>query len=392
MRAYERTRGIIRSPKLLWDVLLRGRYDFIFDQVPVSVQGMSLAKRWNLFKSGANLIHRRLQPWSMPIHMQFELTNYCNLRCPVCATGVKALKRPPLPMDADLFKRTIVDVGPYLLTACLWAWGEPLLHPHLSQILRAIQKYSIFTLLSTNGQNLDEERVIQTILDAPPTHLIVAIDGLTDTTNSQFRVGAKLEPILAGVHRLADLKHQRSQTLPILHMRFIVMKHNQSQVPQLQEFATRHGFDFLSYRTLSIIDYDKSLQTHRELVPDLVEFRAYGYENDERIKRSDFICQQPFWFPSLFADGTVVSCDQDYNAQKPFGVVKEDVSFTNLWYSQPAMQVRHLIRDKHASLSFCRNCPFWDRPTTPVSVKAMFLNPETPRTIIIAGSNGRGLG
>jgi len=356
------------------------------------MRDMPLAKRWNLFKSGANLIRRRLRPWSMPLHMQFELTNYCNLRCPVCPVGVKALERPPRPMDVDLFRRTLADVGPYLLTACLWVWGEPLLHPHLSQILRAIHEYPIFTLLSTNGQNLDKERVIQALLDSPPTHLIVAIDGLTDATNSQFRVGAKLKPILAGVHRLAELKRRRGQTLPILHMRFIVMKHNQSQVPQLQEFATRHGFDFLSYRTLSIIDSDRTMQTHRELVPDLAEFRAYGYEDDARIKRSDFICQQAFWLPSLLVDGTVVPCEQDCNAQRPFGVVREDVSFTDLWYSQSAAQVRHLIRDRPASLSFCRNCPFWDRPTTPVSVKAMFLNPETPRTMIITGSNGRGLG
>ena len=390
MRIFERTRAILRSPKLMRDVVLRGRYDFEYDRVPVSMQGMSFAKRWNLVKSGANLIHRRLRPWSMPLHMQFELTNYCNLRCPVCATGTKALGRDPLPMDVDLFQRTIDEVGPYLLTTALWAWGEPLLHPQLAQVLKALQKYPIFSMISTNGQNLDEEPIIRTLLNDPPTHLIVAIDGLDDATNSQYRAGAKLEPILAGVHRLAELKRERGQTLPILHMRYLVMKQNQSQVPQVPEFAKRHGFDFLSYRTLSIIDSEISMQTHRALVPDLVEYRPYGYEDDERIQRSDFICQQPFWYPALFADGTVASCDQDYNAQQPLGIVRDDVSFTDLWYSKEAAHVRRLVRDKPDTLSFCRNCPYWDRPITECSVEAMFLNPETPRTIIITDSNGHG--
>ena len=386
MRAYERTRAIIRAPILLWNVLFRGRYDFVYDQVSLSVRNMTFAKRWNLFKSGANLIHRRLHPWSMPLHMQFELTNYCNLRCPVCATGAKILKRHAMPIDVDVFRRTMDTVGPYLLTASLWGWGEPLLHPHLGEILRAIQKYPIFTMLSTNGQNLNDERIVQTLLDAPPTHLIVAIDGLDNVTNSQYRVGAKLEPILAGVRRLAELKRQRQQTLPVLHMRFIVMKHNQSQVAQLEEFATRHGFDFLSYRTLSIIDAPQSMQTHSALVPDLVEYQAYNYKNDERIKRSDFICQQPFWFPTLFADGTVTSCDQDYNAQQPFGVTRHDFSFQDVWYSKQAERVRRLVRDEPEALSFCRNCPYWDRPVSQCSVDALFLNPGLGRTMIIDGS------
>ena len=47
----------------------------------------------------------------MPLHMQFELANYCNLRCPVCPTGSKSLNRPPVSMDAELFERIMDQVG-----------------------------------------------------------------------------------------------------------------------------------------------------------------------------------------------------------------------------------------------------------------------------------------
>ena len=166
-------------------------------------------------------------------------------------------------MNVDLFERVIDEVGPYLLTVSLWAWGEPLLHPELQKILSVARKHKVAILLSTNGQNLNDERVIEALIHEPPTHLIVAIDGLSDETNSKFRVGAKLNRIVSGVRRIAEIKQRKNQALPILHMRFIVMKHNQHEVPHIRDFAKTNYFDLLSVRTLSIIDSKSADQTHR---------------------------------------------------------------------------------------------------------------------------------
>jgi len=374
MRLKERIHGLLRSPKLTWDVIFRGRYSFVYDQIPFAMNRMSMGKRLNLFKAGFNLVYRQLTPWNMPLHLQMELTNYCNLRCPVCPAGIRAIKRKPLSMDVDLFNRVIDDVGPYLLTVSLWAWGEPLLHPELHKILCSIRKHKIAILLSTNGQNLNEERVIEALTREPPTHLIVAIDGLTDETNTKFRVGAKLNPILSGIRRIAEIKQSRGQQLPILHMRFIVMKHNQHEVPQMIDFAKTNHFDLLTVRTLSIIDSESTDQTHRDFVPNKLEFRAYDYKNGTRFERKDFICQEPFWFPTVFADGTLVACEQDYNAQQSLGVISKKVSFRDLWFSRRAASIRKIIRDNPQSLSFCQNCPYRDRECTDVSIKAHFLN------------------
>lgn len=335
-----------------------------------------MEKRFNLFKAGFNLVYRQLTPWNMPLHLQMELTNYCNLRCPVCPSGIRAVKRKPISMDVGLFERVIEEVGPYLLTVSLWGWGEPLLHPELQKILSAVRKHNIAILLSTNGQNLNDEWVIEALIHEPPTHLIVAIDGLTDETNAKFRVGAKLNPILSGVRRIAEVKEKRKQQFPILHMRFIVMKHNQHEVPQIKDFARTNHFDLLTVRTLSIIDSESTDQTHRNLVPDKLEFQPYDYRHGKRFERRDFICQEPFWFPTVFSDGTLVACEQDYNAQKSLGVISKHVSFRDLWFNRHAASVRKIIRDHPKSISFCRNCPYRDRENTDCSIDAHFLNTE----------------
>ncbi|RJP77133.1 MAG: radical SAM protein [Desulfobacteraceae bacterium] len=374
MRRNERTRGLFRAPKLLWDAMMKGRYHFVYDQIPFTMNRMSFAKRINLVKAGSNLVYRKLIPLNMPLHMQFELTNYCNLRCPVCPTGVKSVNRKPRNMDVELFQQVIDEVGPYLLTASLWAWGEPLLHPNLKRILAAIRRHDIAILLSTNGQKLDDEDVINALVEEPPTHLIVAVDGLTDETNSKFRVGAKLAPIIAGVRKIAEIKKQRNQTHPILHMRFIVMKHNQHQVADLADFAKENHFDFLTVRTLSIVDARTTETTHQNFIPSQSEFQAYDYQGGARFERKDYICQEPFWFPTVLADGTLVPCEQDYNAQQSLGVINDSVSLKDLWFGRESSKIRKIIRDHPEELSFCRNCPYRDREITDCSIKAHILN------------------
>jgi radical SAM protein with 4Fe4S-binding SPASM domain len=383
MRVGERISGIARSPKLLYDILIRGRYDFNFDQMPLSMRRMAVSKRWNLVESGLNFLYRRLDPWSMPIHMQFELVNYCGLHCPVCPTGRKIMVRPRKAVEVDLFTRVLDEVGPYLLTLSLWGWGEPLLHPQLRQILSAAHRHRIVTLLSTNGQLLNNEEIIQDICEFPPTWLIVAIDGLTDATNSTFRKGATLETVREGVRKIAEIKKGRCQQFPVLHMRFMIMKHNEHEVAHVADFARENHFDFLTLRTLSIIMEQDPDAVHHSFVPDSSEYRAYQYKNNRRISRNGFVCQQPFWFPTVFADGTLVACEQDYQGQLPMGVINDKVSFSDLWYSRSARSVRKNIRDDPESSSFCRSCPFIGRSSSDCSIKGVLLNSDMSQPLVV---------
>jgi radical SAM protein with 4Fe4S-binding SPASM domain len=374
MKYHERLRAIRRSPSIAYQLLVNGRYDFTYDQMPISVRGMAWPKRINLIRSGLNLLHRRLKPWNNPLHMQFELTSFCNLHCPVCPTGTGELNRRTRAMDVELFRKVYDEVAPHLLTASLWGWGESILHPALGDILRIADRHDAVTFLSTNGQHLQRDAIMQAILEFPPSYLIVAIDGLTDETNTKFRVGAKLEPILRAVRQLAEQKKRRNLHLPVLHMRFMVMKHNEHEVPAAASFAADHGFDMLTLRTLSIIDSDTAVETHSKMIPKSQDFRAYQYSQNERIRKSDYVCMQPFWFPSLFTDGRLVACEQDFNATQASGKISEDLSFTDLWHSDAAISARKIVRDTPEKNSHCRNCPAWDRSMTDTSLSATFFD------------------
>jgi len=374
VRSWERWQHFAGAPRVAWDLAMRGRHSFVFDYMPMTVRGMSRRQRLNTMQAGLNLVHRRLSPWAWPLNMQFELATCCNLRCPVCPVGTGELIRPAQFMDVDLFERAMAEVGPYLLMACLWAWGEPLLHPELERVLAIAARYPFTTLISTNGQNLDQPGVQRALRENPPTYLIVALDGLTDETNAVYRKGARLAPALAGVRALADWKRRSGARLPILHMRVLVMSHNEHEVPHLRQFAADHDFDMVSLRSLSIID-SADQRAHGELLPQSAGLRPYSYEGGQRARRTDFVCQHAFTFPTLLADGTVVSCEQDYNASRPYGLMARGTSFSEIWFGAQARAVRKTIRDTPADLSFCHNCPFADRPISSCSFESHLLRP-----------------
>ncbi len=375
MRRYMRWRYLARAPGLTANILLRGRHDFTFDLMSMHVRGMPWKKRRNLMAAGLNLFYRRTQPWAMPIHMQLEVTTACNLRCPVCPTGRNLLKRQVTHMDLDLYSRVMKDAGPYLQCAFLWGWGEPLLNPEFPEFVRIARSYGVLPVLSTNGQNLDREEVREGLMRHPPEHLIVAIDGLTDETNSVYRVGAKLAPVLEGVRRLAEAKRKTGQRLPILNMRYIVMKQNQHELPQVKAFARENGFDTLALRSLSIIDDQEG--PHQGLLPDVETFRAYTYDGPNIARRSDYVCQHAFNLPAVFADGTVTACDQDFNGTMAYGRVGTDGTFRDIWFSQRAARVRKTVRNDLTAYSTCRSCPYQDRKTNACTVDLFQIDPQT---------------
>ncbi len=366
MRYAKRRWYLKNAPRLAWNILAKGQYDFSMDLMPMHSTRMPIAKRLNLARSALNLFHRSSKPSSMPINLQIEVTNRCNLRCPVCPSGLKKLKRPTGDLDLDLYRDFLKETGPYALSAMLWGWGEPLLHPRFSEIVRMTRSYGIIPYTSTNGQALSRDHVIEGLLSDPCDYLVIAVDGLTDETLSTYRVGARLAPILDGVKRLVEGRRRLGLDKPILHMRYIVMKHNQHELPDVENFARRHGFDQLAIRALSQVEDDSSL--FENMKPDLKKYNAFAYNGGKRIHRSDFWCQHAFAMGTLFVDGSIPVCDQDYNLEAPFGVMGKDVSFKDVWYGRQAHSVRRVVRERRTDYSFCRRCPYADRDVNTCSI------------------------
>lgn len=76
-----------------------------------------------------------------------EITNSCNLDCSFC----QETKRSKHYMKVDEFQHIIDDIKNYTNYIYLHVKGEPLLHPHLEEILAICEQAGIQVCITTNG-------------------------------------------------------------------------------------------------------------------------------------------------------------------------------------------------------------------------------------------------
>ncbi|HCC06905.1 MAG TPA: radical SAM protein [Clostridiales bacterium] len=82
-----------------------------------------------------------------------EITNVCNMRCSFCPVT----KREANFMSVADFEHILSEVKPFSDYVCLHIKGEPLLHPHIGEILDLCDKYDLKANLTTNGVLLKEK-------------------------------------------------------------------------------------------------------------------------------------------------------------------------------------------------------------------------------------------
>src|ERR1700745_404630 len=71
-----------------------------------------------------------------PDRLYVESTNYCNLHCIMCPTGIGWTQRPKGYWVAGLSRRIVDEAAPQAPAIVLHSWGEPMMHPELFDMVR----------------------------------------------------------------------------------------------------------------------------------------------------------------------------------------------------------------------------------------------------------------
>ena len=69
---------------------------------------------------------RKPVQWGYPVSISFEPTNFCNLRCPECPSGLRSFTRPTGMLQRDFFRETIDDLHRELAVVLRPAVGREL--------------------------------------------------------------------------------------------------------------------------------------------------------------------------------------------------------------------------------------------------------------------------
>jgi MoaA/NifB/PqqE/SkfB family radical SAM enzyme len=319
---------------------------------------LSARRVWNALKCytsyGLSVLLRRPIVWGLPPVFMVEPTNACNLKCPLCPTGAGTLKRPTRFLDPALFDRALAELGRDAFMVLLWNQGESFLHPDFFAMARRAADLGLWTYASTNGHYLDRpEEVVRCGLGT----LLVSVDGAAAATYEAYRRSGNFAQVIAGLQGLTAAKRRLGSATPVVHLQFIVMKHNQHEIAEIDRLARQCGVDKLTLKTVQIYD-DEDIETW---LPEDEDARRYKLVEDGGGRHFAMKggypnrCQRLWNQPVLNAGGELAVCCFDKDSDFAMGRLDRQ-SFRSLWTSRAYMAFRQAVFTRRSQFEMCRNC------------------------------------
>lgn len=158
------------------------------------------------------------------------------MRCYHCPTGKHLYGRNPGNMDLSYVKEFMEKVGKYLYLAHLYSWGEPLLHPKVTEIIRMVNSYKLSTIISSN-LNIKNKVLLEEVCNAGLDYLALSIDGSSQEVYSRYRIGGDLNLVLQNIRHITEYKKKNNLRTPVIEWQFLIFEHNKHEVKSAYELS-----------------------------------------------------------------------------------------------------------------------------------------------------------
>ncbi len=316
------------------------------------------ARVWNGLKVLASYYISQLRKkpvqWGLPVSISFEPTTSCNLRCPECPSGLRAFTRPTGMLQKDFFRQTIDEIHKELLYLIFYFQGEPYLNPGFLEMVRYAADKKIYTATSTNAHYLNDENARKTV-ESGLDRLIISIDGTTQDTYKQYRVGGNIDKVIEGAKNIVKWKKQLNSKTPFVFFQFLVVKHNEHQVEEIKQLAKEIGVDEVRFKTAQVYDYEND---PNNLIPSLDKFSRYRKNSAGVYEPKNKLANRcwKLWHSNVITwDGLVVPCCFDKDAMHRLGNLKNE-TFKTVWQNDNYKQFRAELMMGRKNIDICANC------------------------------------
>lgn len=288
-------------------------------------------------------------PWALSI----EPCGLCNLQCPECPVGAGVLTRKGDQMTSTTFTKILDEAGPRLMWINLYFQGEPMINPHVAEMIAEATKRNIYTCMSTNGHYLSEKRCAQ-LIESGLSSLVVSLDGITPTTYSHYRKGGDLKKVQEGIKRMVEMRQLSERKRPYISVQFVVFRHNEHEIADLRNWCRSIGADKLELKSAQINDFG-----NQTVAPSSIDrFSRYKTQPDgsfEIKKRLYNHCSKQWGSAVISWDGQMAPCCYDKDLEYSPGNIIYDPLKT-LWKNKRLTNFRKAVLTNKSSIGMCRNC------------------------------------
>ena len=266
---------------------------------------------------------------NMPLHVDLELTNRCNLSCPHCSRQKN--RRPIGDMSAVLFKKLVreIDHNSYChLHLC--GLGEPGMHPDIRVLLDDLHPKHIKVSITTNGHIFDRFEP-EIILNWNIDLVSVSVDGFDADSYRLHRPGGDYKKLIANVRRFYEIRTRLKKTYPRLRIANVLFPNSTlpGDIGRFRAYWQQYS-DMVAFTTLRPLE--------RKMYDSLSQ------------------CSETFFGINVRWDGRVPACG--YNPNEWIGDANQS-SIREIFTSESRreLQARHL-RKEYDKMEFCKSCFF----------------------------------
>jgi hypothetical protein len=182
---------------------------------------------------------------------QIDLTNRCNMRCPICFANAAATGRVVEPSYEQVLRQLQVlrDLRPTPCTAIQFTGGEPTLHRDFLRIISAARGMGFSHIqTATNGLKLANAAFARRAAEAGLHTLYLQFDGVGEEAHRKTRGSAGI-----WARKLSAIDNCRATGMKVCLVPTIVKGVNDEQVGEVFRFAVRNSdvVSAVSYQPVS---------------------------------------------------------------------------------------------------------------------------------------------
>jgi len=287
----------------------------------------------------------------VPTTIAIEPANYCQLRCPECPVGINKTSHSKI-LEISVFN-TILNAFPKQVHSIIFYFqGEPTLNMQLPNMIRMAKTKQLYTYLSTNGQRIDKN-FAKSLIDSGLDHIVLSIDGISQKSYTSYRVGGSVYAAFQALDQL-QLAKQKAKSSLFIEWQCLALKSNEYDWKWMRKNFRRLGANKFTLKTAQFNHFEKG----NPLLPTLTAFARYKRLDNGTFVRKKGLhhrCWKLWTSCVIDIDGNMLPCCFDKNRKYSFGNIFTS-SFSEVWFSDSAMQFRrNLLINRHL-VGICQNC------------------------------------
>ncbi len=271
---------------------------------------------------------RGLYPWSLVV----DISNVCNLRCPLCTMGQRRLIPRENLMSLENYVSLVEPLRDYLFLVFLYNWAEPFFNRDIYKIIRWNTQARLATFVSSNlNVTIDAEELVRSGLQ----QLVISGDGITQDVYEKYRVGGNLAQVLENLKNLVAAKRRLKSRLPYIEWQCLVTRYNEGQLDEIKRTILGLGADEVRFANLNLFSADDRAAARRDWLPQNPAYRAFAAESPRR--ESERTVRRPcYWLwrtAVINANGGAMPCclfdvpDWGNALTEPFGTLWNNERF-----------------------------------------------------------------